>query len=598
MPPEWQRSITNLTAIVGTVVLVAFAYWARSILIPVALAIFLAFVLGPVVAWLQKRGLGRSPAVIATVGLVTVVALGTGAVVAQQTASLSETLPDRKEQIIAKLTSAKLWMTGDGSSRFGQFANEVGAVVMPKKEAPTVVVEPAQPSLPSQLDTYLSPATEVLGGAAFTFILTVFMLIRKEDLRNRMIRLLGDGKVTTTTKAVDDATKRISKFLLMQLLINTAFGAIVTVGLLLMRVEHAPLWGLIAMVMRYVPYLGTWIGLVPPTLFSLAMSDGWTQPIAVLALFLGLEAICNNVFEPWLYGASMGISEVAQLVAAGFWAFLWGPIGLILSGPLTVCFLVLGRHVRRFQFLEILLGDEAPLEPKVALYQRLAARDQDEAAEIAVAEAKKLGVEATLDKVLVPALCLARRDHDDGDLETNDFRFAVRASREIVDEVTHLREAPAEPYTGDRVRVLVCPARDDAEHAAAEAFALGLDPARWEVRVVGDETLASELVATAKEFRPAAVVLATLPPGGLSHIRYLANRLRSADASLKIAVGRWGCDDGPTRSADDLPVDGVDRSLSETYQRLAQWHSILVAAEAEPTSARRNGTVGTRAALV
>lgn len=575
MAPEWQRSIVTLTATIVAVVLVTFAYVARSILIPVALAVFLAFVLGPVVAWLQRRRLGRTPAVLLTVAIVGSVFVAVGAVIASQAAGLSRTLPDRKEQIVAKIAAAKALVNGGGESRFGQMIDEITAVVAPKPPAQqTVVVESPRPSLPSQLDVYLTPATEVLGGAAFTFILTVFMLIRKEDLRNRMIRLLGDGKVTTTTKAVDDATKRISRYLLMQLAINSVFGVVITIGLTLIGVQYAPLWGLIATLMRYVPYLGTWIGLVPPTLFAVAMSEGWAEPLAVLALFIGLEALCNNIFEPWLYGASMGVSEVAQLVAAGFWAFLWGPIGLILSGPLTVCLLVLGRHVRRFEFLEILLGDEAALAPHVAFYQRLTARDQDEAADVALAEAKANGIDAAIDGVIVPALCLARRDHDDGDLDAADVRFAVRAAREIAEEVSALRPPRTEAYTDARVRVLVCPARDDAEHAAAEAFAAGLDPARWDVKVAGDEMLASELVALAADFHPAAIVLATLPPGGVAHTRYLVGRMRAADSGVKIAVGRWGCD-AESAADDTLGADGIDRTLAATHQRLAGWHPIL-----------------------
>ena len=214
-----------------------------------------------------------------------------------------------------------------------------------------------------------------------------------------MIRLTGDAQVTTTTKAADDASKRISRYLFMQLLINTAFGVIITVGLLAIGVDYALLWGFLASLMRYVPYIGTWLGLIPPAGRSrCAMSDGWWQPITVLALYVGLEVICNNVFEPWLYGTSMGLSEVAQLVAAAFWAFLWGPIGLILSGPLTVCLLVLGKYVPRFQFLEVLLGDEPALGAgRAAFYQRLTARDQDEATEVAREELKKSSAEEVFD---------------------------------------------------------------------------------------------------------------------------------------------------------------------------------------------------------
>src|SRR5262249_20839297 len=207
-------------------------------------------------------------------------------------------------------------------------------------------------------------------------------------------------------------------------------------------VPYCILWGFIATLMRYVPYIGTWVGLIPPVLYSVAIAPewggGWGQPLAVLALFLGLEAICNNIVEPLVYGKSMGLSEVAQLVAAAFWMFLWGPIGLILSGPLTVCLLVLGRHVRQFEFFVVLLGDKPALEPQVAFYQRLAARDQDEAAEVAVEVAKETSPDQAFDTVVVPALCLARRDRDDGKLEPADLQFVVTAAREVAEEVAEL----------------------------------------------------------------------------------------------------------------------------------------------------------------
>lgn len=605
MASDWQRALVTLTVTVVTVVVVALLYWARSIFIPVALAIFLAFVLGPVVAWLQRHRFGRTPAVILTVGLVVVTTLGIGTAVALQVSQLADTLPDRKEAITEKVAAAKRWVVGDGNSRFGQLIDDVSAIIAPPKKpdnTTTVVVEPASPSLTSQLDTYVSPAAEMLGQAAFTFILTIYMLLRREDLRNRMIRLLGHGHLTTTTRAVDDASHRISRYLLTQLAINTVFGLIITAGLFLLGVKYALLWGLIATVMRYVPYVGTWIGLLPPVLFSFATAPewggGWGQPIAVFALFLGLEAICNNIFEPWLYGASMGLSEVAQLIAAGFWAFLWGPIGLILSGPLTVCLLVLGKYVRRFEVLEVLLGDEPALEPKVAFYQRLTARDQDEAATVALAEAKDGPPIGVFDSVIIPALCLAKRDHDAGDLEAADLRFALRAAREVGEEVADLKQPTTEAYTGEKVRILLCPAKDEADHVAADLFVRTLNPAKWEVEIATDETLASELVEKVAEHDPAVVVLTALPPGGLSHCRYLVTKIRNRFPGIKILVGRWGEGD----DAGDQPrlgisgSDGVDRTLGETRKRLLDMHAVHAANDRASSSGVKPEPVGTASA--
>jgi predicted PurR-regulated permease PerM/methylmalonyl-CoA mutase cobalamin-binding subunit len=604
MSSDWQRSLVNLAATILTVVTVAVLYWAKAIFIPVALAIFLAFVLYPPVMWLQHRGLGRTLAVLVMVGAVVLAVVGIGIGVTHQIVALADTLPDRKDAIKAKVAAARTWVVGDGSSRFGQLIDDVGEVINPKPaNQQAVVVEPPSPGLASRLDQYMSPVAEMLGQGAFTFVLTVFILIRREDLRNRMIRLMGDGKVTTTTRAVDDATRRISRYLLVQLMINTGFGLLIALGLFVLGVDYALLWGFIATLMRYVPYIGTWIGLIPPVLFSFATAPdwggGWGQPMAVLALFIGLELVCNNVLEPWLYGSSMGLSEVAQLVAAGFWAFLWGPIGLVLSGPLTACLLVLGKHVRRFQFLDVLLGDTPALEPHLAFYQRLAARDQDEAADIALEIAGKDGPDAALETVIVPALCLARRDLDDGDLDPADFQVAIRSAREVADEVAERREVVAVQSDLERIRVLIAPTRDEAEHVAADILAGALDPARWETRVTGDETLASELIAAIQEFHPAVVVLAALPPGGLSHCRYLVSRMRAKSPEVRVIVGRWGTVEPNSIDQADNKVkgaDGIDYTVSDTRKRLAELHPILVSErgpQGKP-SARRTpvGTAG------
>jgi predicted PurR-regulated permease PerM len=600
MASDWQRALIALSAVVVGSAVIAVLSLARVVLIPLALAIFLAFVLSPIVARLQRRGLGRTPAVIATVGLLLLGAVGIGAVIAQQVIQLAETLPDRQEAIKAKVIAAKQWVGGNGESRFGRLVDDVGGVIAPAPpEKPTEVVVKGESQLTGQLDRYLTPAAELLGQAAFTFILTVYMLLNREDLRNRMIRLTGHGKVTTTTKAVDDASQRISRYLLRQLMVNSAFGMIIAVGLFLLGVKYSILWGFIATLMRYVPYIGTWVGLLPPTLYSFATAPDWGggfgQPAAVIVLFLGLEAFCNNVVEPKLYGRSMGLSEVAQLVSAAFWAFLWGPIGLILSGPLTVCLLVLGRHVSRYEFFVVLLGDEPALDPQVAYYQRLAARDQDEAAEVAVANAKEFGPDATFDRVVLPALCLARRDQEEGDLDPADLRYVNAATREIAEELAELREAP-NGTAHERVRVLLCPARNETDHVAAELLALTLDPNRWEVKVAGDETLASELVELVREFRPAVVVITMIPPGGLSHARYLITRLRQRFPEVKVLVGHWGCDESTDRDARPEALrntDGIDRTIGGTRKRLSELHPLLATAAAGPADERPN-----KAALV
>jgi predicted PurR-regulated permease PerM len=626
--PEWQRALILLTATTVAVAVIAMLYWARSILIPVALAVFLAFVLAPLVTWTQRRGLGRTPAVALVVGLAVLVVFGIGVVVTQQVSSLTESLPDRRDAILAKVAAAREWLTGSGQSRLGQLAEEVSETISSNRRrppAPTavaavvgapaaatrpeadgrglparadsgpvpVVIESSSPSWISRVEGFLGPATEALGQAAFAFVLTVFMLLKREDLRNRMIRLIGFGRVTTTTKAVDDASQRISRYLLTQLVLNSSFGVVVGLGLYLLGVKYALLWAVIAFLMRYVPYIGTWIGLIPPTLFSLAMSEGWGQPVAVLALFIGLELICNNVFEPMLYGPSMGISEVALLVAAGFWAFLWGPVGLILSGPLTVCLLVLGKYVHRFEFLAVLLGDEPALDPQVAFYQRLTARDQDEAAAIALREAEQSAPEAVYDAVIVPALCLAKRDHAEGELSDEDLGFALRAAREVAEEVAGVRAEEPKGGEASRIPILLCPARDEVDGVAVELLAHLLDPARWDVHVAAVDTLVSELLATIADRNPAAVVVGAVPPGGLAHSRYVVARIKARFPDVKVVVGRWGRgEEFPDDQAKPgVPgADWVDATLAETRKRLTEWHPVFTSAgEGGPAAGKGGG---------
>ena len=340
------------------------------------------------------------------------------------------------------------------------------------------------------------------------------------------------------TKALDDAGQRISRFLLMQLIVNATVGLSVGVGLLAIGVQYAFLWGFLAAVFRYIPYIGVWIAALPPIILSLAMFEGWVQPLLVIGLFLAIELLASNVAEPRLYGRSIGVSEVALLVAAAFWAFLWGPIGLVLSSPLTVCLVVLGKYVPQLKFLDVLLGDEPPLDAHVTFYQRLLARDQDEATQLVLAQAKASSPEQVYDEFLVPALNYAKRDRERDDLTESDEQFVLQATREILEDLGERREAATQAkeaiHAEDRgnasapipLRVLACPARDQADRLALEMLRQLLDPAKWVVEVAAVETLTADLVAQVAEQAPALVCIGALPPGGLAHARYLCKKLR------------------------------------------------------------------------
>lgn len=587
MPTDQQRITAGLAGTVAVVAVIALLYWARALLIPVALAVLLSFILTPIVMRLHRRGMNRLFAVIITVSAVSMILGGVATLLARQVTQLAGTLPERREAIKEKLLDAKRSVTGDGRSGFGQLVEDLAEVVSPAPQEQVVLVKPVSSGFGQYLEGYVGPVAEVFGQFALTCILTFFMLLRHEDLRNRVIRLIGDGHLMATTRAVDDASRRISRYLLSQLLLNAAFGFLITVSLFALGVPFSILWGVLAGLLRYVPYIGTWVGLLLPLAFSITTAPewggGWGQPLGVLFVYVVLELLANNL-EPRLYGKSMGVSEVAQLVAAAGWAFLWGPVGLILSGPLTACLIVLGRHVPRFHFLVVALGDEPPLSPPAAFYQRLAARDQDEASEVAQAAAEKSGVDECFDNVLIPALCRARHDAAAGELDGATLAFIQTATHEVAVELAESREWTS-LASDSALKILICPAREKAEQVAAEIFALTLDPSRWNAEVTGDEMVAAELVERVDETRPAAVVIAALPPGGISHANYLLARLKRRMPELTILVGRWGGDELP-RVGTLRGADQVALTLTETRRQLDGLHAVFDASrEAETAGA-------------
>jgi hypothetical protein len=434
-----------------------------------------------------------------------------------------------------------------------------------------------------------------LGGLILALVLVVFMLFEREALRNRLIRLVGNGRVTETTKALDDAGGRISRYLLMQLIVNGSYGIAWGLGLYLIGVDYALLWGFLAAVLRYVPYIGAPIAAMFPIALSLAQFPGWWQPIIVVGFLLILELISNNALEPLLYGQSIGVSPVAMLIAAAFWAFLWGPIGLVLSGPLTICLVVLGKHVPQLEFVAVLLSDAPALDTDVSYYQRLLARDQDEAAQLALTQAKTSSPERIYDELLVPALVYTKRDRERDFLTEADEQFVLQATHEVLEDLGERRSAATLAETKDlppgevqahppRLRILACPARDHADRLALEMLRQLLNPAEWDVEVTAVETLTAELVAHVTEESSALICIGALPPGGLAHTRYLCKRLRARHPDLKIIVGRWGLKDNVDANREQLHEVGADMmatTLLETRKQLNDWLPVLACMAAE-----------------
>ena len=291
---------------------------------------------------------------------------------------------------------------------------------------------------------------EVLGTIGIVIVLVVFFLIRREDLRDRFIHLVGKGHVTVTTQMLEDAGARVSRYLSMLFLINVTFGISVGIGLYLIGVPNAILWGILAAALRFIPYIGPWIAAAMPIGLSMAISTGWVAPILTVGLFVVLELFSNNVLEPWLYGKNTGVSAVAVLVAAVFWMWLWGPVGLLLATPLTVCLLVVGKHVPQLSFLDILLGNEPVFEPKKRIYQRLLAGDQEEAAELLEDYLEHKPLAEVYDTVLIPALALAETHWHRGELNEGKHKFIMESLKEMIqDRVERQQEMQAQEDTED-----------------------------------------------------------------------------------------------------------------------------------------------------
>jgi predicted PurR-regulated permease PerM len=614
--PGWQLTLLVLTGTVVGVVVVSCLYWAQTVFIPVALAVFLSFLLAPLVTALQRRGLRRLPSVLLVVMLAAAVLGGGVWLVTAEVTSLAGEVPKYTGNIKVKVKLLRDLGQGSVTSHLEKMIQEITGVWNPpagsreekhgdkqpvtaSKKPTAVVLEAETPTWLARLPALLSSLLATLAGLALALVLVVFMLLKREDLRNRLIRLVSHGQITVMTKALDDAGQRISRFLLMQLIVNATVGLVVGIGLLAIGVRYPFLWGFLAVVFRYIPYIGVWIAALPPIVLSLAMFEGWVQPLLVIGLFLTIELLASNVVEPRLYGRSIGVSEVALLVAAAFWAFLWGPIGLVLSSPLTVCMVVLGKYVPPLKFLDVLLGDEPPLDAHVTFYQRLLARDQDEATQLVLAQAKASSPEQVYDDFLVPALNYAKRDRERDDLTESDEQSVLQATREILEDLGERRDVAHQAeeaiHAEDRgnasapirLRVLACPARDQADRLALEMLRQLLDPAKWVVEVTAVDTMTADLVTQVAEQTPALVCIGALPPGGLAHTRYLCKKLRARFPEVKIVVGRWGLTGGVETNREQLQDAGADliaTTLLETRSQLSSLLPILSQQQGKPVA--------------
>ena len=627
--PLWQRAVILLTGLLVGLVVILGLQWGRPVLIPIALAVLLTFLLNPVVRILQQRGLGRVLSVMAAVSTAGILLMCLGWMVTRQVSGMLAELPQNTANIKAKVQTLRQLGSGPLVEHFGEMVEEISREFQRNAPAKTSVetVTPLHEggSQNSTVETvilrtesspwlgltgYLGSGLEVLATLAFALVLLVFFLLGREDLRDRIVLLAGKARLALTSKALEDVTDRISRYIMMVALLNGGFGVLLTTGLLLLQVPYALLWGFLAAVLRFIPYIGPWVGAVFPIAMSLAISEGWWQPLAVFGYVMALELTSNNIVEPLVFGRSTGVSPTALLISAAFWLYLWGPIGLVFSAPFTVCLVVLGKNIPQLGFLNLLLGDTPALRANVGLYQRLMLGDEHEAARLVLLRMKASPAEEVFDEMLIQALNYTRRDVQRDYLSDEDQRMVLegmRSSLRQTDEYLRTTAAalkPLQELTPDDqnvispeatqpVKILGCPATDDTDCVGLEMLRQLLDPAHWELEVTAVETLTSELVARIVENPPAIVCIASLPPGGMSHARYLCKRLRDAAPEMPIIVGRWGQQRNSKLDRERLELAGasfVTTTLLETLKLLKSRLPLLTRLEVNPAAATANPT--------
>jgi len=552
-PASWLTAVGQpLQHLFAIALLVAILARGQDVIVPVALAVFIAFVLNPAVYALERR-IPRAAAIGLVLGLTLGVAGGFGWVLTAEFRDVAAQVPRYSASIKSKLATLRLTRTGaiaDIQKTVDDASRELDKQAHATPPGPTaqpVVVVPGEPTDVERLRSLLGPVVEPLLQAGIVVVLVIFMLMQREDLRNRVIRTVGKGRVTLTTRTLDEAGRRISRFLFTQSLINAGYGVVVAAGLFAIGVQFALLWGVAAAFLRFVPFLGAVLAVAMPAAVAAVQFEGWWPVIDTVLLFIGLDVVVANVLEPVLIGRHTGVSSLALLASALFWTWLWGPVGLLLSTPITVCLAVLGKHVPQLELLGVLLGDEAALEPEITVYQRLLAGDEDEANEIVEAA---LGVSTraeVLDGVLLPALVRAAHDRAADDITEADHAEVRRAIADIVHRLGETDVEAGESTTARRI-VVAIPARSEADDLAVEMLSQVFDPTRHRIHTASRATLVSDLPGTVDGMRADAFCIVALPPGGLTHGRYLCKRLRARFPERSIILLR----PGPERAVDVL----------------------------------------------
>ncbi len=584
-----KRSGSQLTAMVTFVVVTGILYFGRDVLIPLALSVLLSFLLAPGVRHLERRKVHRAAATTIMVAMSCCVMVGVIWLAVAQFLNLAASLPEYKKNIQSKV--AALRSDPDGTLNKARRTIEEISTEMAKDAAPAKKGQPS-PRLQAPSDRAVPVTIEEGPTSAFEFLrevttlllvplaiagavilFTFIILLRREDLRDRLIRLTG-GQLSVTTEVFEEAADRVSRYLRVQLIVNVTYGVPVGIALYALGIPNALLWGLLATALRFIPYIGAWIAAAMPIALAFAISDGWSLVLWTVAVFLVLELISNNIVEPWVYGASTGMSAIAVMMAAIFWTWLWGAVGLLLAVPLTVCLVVMGRHIPQFAFLSIMLGDQPVLSPQDRFYQRLLARDQEEAAELAEAYVAEHGLEAFYENVLIPVLSLAEQDRHNDALSDERTRFLFDSMRTLLDNLSE-RPGDAQPEPSDAplgpISVCIVPARDEADEIVGIMLLRRLTARRVAAELLTTDVLKSEVIERVAELAPEAVYVSALPPAAVLHASFFCKRLRPRFPDLKIVVALWHADGDMPKGRDRLIAAGASEvvaTLKDSIEKL------------------------------
>jgi len=589
---------TSAPALINLLAITAILYFGQNVFLPLAVALLLTFALGPIVSFLRRRSIPRPVAVILTVVFAfTAIAL-LAIVVATQVANLADNITVYQNNILAKVQSLKeIGASGGVIERLSGAVERVGAELKEAEESSTA--KPKKDPLPVEivaqqnpietLKNLIVPLAGPLASAGMILVVVVFMLLEREELRDRFIRLVGYDDLHRTTEALQDAAQRVGHYLLMQLVVNTLYAVPVTMGLWILGIPNAILWGLLTLVLRFVPYIGPVIGMLLPLFLAVAVAPGWSLVLWTAALFLVSELISNNVIEPWLYGSRTGLSPLAIIVSAIFWTWMWGPIGLLLSTPLTVCLVVLGRHVPRFEFLDVLLGNEPVLEPHARIYQRLLAGDPEEATDNAEEFLEEMNFVQFYDEIGLPALLLGENDRRRGVMADEQRREFAASAMTLVENLAGIAEEEAEeeeeeketatgetatakaphkkpvPLPDGENKSLVCfGGRGDIDDVAAAMLAQVLQVQGANATAMPHTKLRRQVLSTSDLTSIDTAILVYLNTESAMHAQYCVRRLKKIHRRLRVGVlvpGQAGS--ARNMKADSLAADFTAATIQE-----------------------------------